>query len=50
MLVLLALKPPRKRGKGVYLKYVGGGPEGFINFSKKNHSPGDHRPKYFMAQ
>ena len=22
-------------GKGVYIKHVGGGPEGFTNFSKK---------------
>ena len=35
-------------GKGVYTKYVGGGLEGFTNFSKKFRSPGDHRAKYFM--
>ena len=27
-----------------------GEPEDFTNFSKKFRSPGDHRPKYFMAQ
>ena len=40
------------------MKYVGGGGEGrgaedFTNFSKRKkkiRSPGDHRPKYFMAQ
>ena len=26
------------------------GPEAFTNFSKKFRSPGEHRPKYFMAQ
>ena len=31
--------------------YVGGRrPEGLTNFSKKIGSPGDNRPKYFMAQ
>ena len=35
---------------GAHIKYVGGGPEGFTNFFKKIRSPGDHRPKYFMAQ
>ena len=37
--------------KGVYIKYVGLGLEGFTNFFSKNiHSPGDHRPKYLMTQ
>ena len=46
--------------KGAYIKYVGGGggevgergpaAEDFTNFSKKIRSPGDHRPKYLMAQ
>ena len=37
--------------KELYIKYVGGeGAEGFKNFPKKVRSPGDHRPKYFMAQ
>ena len=27
-----------------------GRPEGFTSFSKKFRNPGDHRPKYFMAQ
>ena len=41
--------------KGAYIKYVEGGvggdrAEGFANFQKKIRSPGDHRPKYFMAQ
>ena len=35
--------------KGAYIKYVGGGPDGFTNFSKNICSLGDHRPKYFMA-
>ena len=26
------------------------GPDGFTNFPKKIHSPGDHRAKYFIAQ
>ena len=26
-----------------------GGPESFTDFSKKVRSPGDQRPKYFMA-
>ena len=41
--------------KWAYIKYVGGtggeGAEGFTNFFKKIFlSPGDHRPKYFLAQ
>ena len=36
--------------KGEYIKYVAEGPKSFTNFSKKICSPGDHRPKYFMAQ
>ena len=36
--------------KGSYIKGGGGGAEGFKNFPKKVRSPGDHRPKYFMAQ
>ena len=35
--------------KGAYIKYVGGEPDGFTNFSKNICSLGDHRPKYFMA-
>ena len=31
--------------KGAYINYEGGKP----NFSKKIRSPGNHRPKYFMA-
>ena len=38
------------RVKGPYIKYVGRGPESFTIFSKKNCSPGHHRPKYFMTQ
>ena len=30
--------------------YIGGGPDGFTNFSRKNRSPGDHGPKFFIAQ
>ena len=41
----------KERPKGAYIKYVGGvGPEGFTIFLKVFRSPGDHRPKYFMAQ
>ena len=37
--------------EGANIKYVGGGAGGFYKFFKqKFHSPGDHRPKYFMAQ
>ena len=38
--------------KGAYIRYVGGvgSPEGFTNFSKNFHNPGDHWAKYFMAQ
>ena len=48
--------------KGAYISYVGGvgrgggggggggSPEGFTNFSKNFHNPGDHWAKYFMAQ
>ena len=33
------------------MKYVGGGAGGFHKFfKKKNRSPEEHRPKYFMAQ
>ena len=38
------------RPQGAYIKYVGGGPEGFKNFLKKFRSLGDPRPKYFMTQ
>ena len=37
--------------KGAYIKYVGRGGGGFYKFFKKIFlSPGDHRPKYFLAQ
>ena len=39
--------------KGPYIKYVGGGGGGrrvLQIFRKIFRSPGDHRPKYFMAQ
>ena len=36
--------------KGAYIKYVGGGLEGFTNVSNAFCCPGDHRPKFFMAQ
>ena len=39
--------------KGAYIKYVGGwegATGGFYKFFKKIRSPGDYRPKYFMAQ
>ena len=37
--------------KGACVKYVGGGAGGFCNVLKKKfRSPGDRRPKYFMAQ
>ena len=37
--------------KGAYIKYVeGGGRRVSQIFQKTFHSPGDHRPKYFMAQ
>ena len=43
-----------KNGKyinmGAYIKYLGGGRRVLQVFQKKCCSPGDHRPKYFMAQ
>ena len=48
MYIPTKLKSITGKLKGAYIKYVG--PEGFTNFSKKNCSPGDHRPKFFMAQ
>ena len=36
--------------KGVYIKYEEGGGQRVLQiFQKKVCSPGDHRPKYFMA-
>ena len=44
----ISLQPARK---GAYIKYVGGGSRGVLQiFQKIFCSPGDHRPKYFMAQ
>ena len=36
--------------KEVHIECVGGGSEGFPIFLKKIHSPGDHRPTYFLVQ
>ena len=41
--------------KGAWIEYVGGGGGAgerrvFKFFKKEFHSPGDHRPKYFMLQ
>ena len=44
----ISLQPARK---GAYIKYVGGGSRGVLQiFQKIFCSPGDHRPKCFMAQ
>ena len=47
----IPLKEKHYVNKGAYIKYAGeGGAEGFTNLKKKKiQSPGDQRPKYFMA-
>ena len=48
----IPLKEKHYVNKGAYIKYAGegGGGGGFYKFKKKKiQSPGDQRPKYFMA-
>ena len=51
----IPLKEKHYVNKGAYIKYAGeggggAGAKGFTNLKKKKiQSPGDQRPKYFMA-
>ena len=38
------------RVQGSHIKYVRGAAGGFDKFFKTFRNPGDHGPKYFMAQ